>query len=283
MNVLITGGNGYIGKHVATYAKQLVNVVVSDIRSISNREHHFIEMDLLKKCEDENLYEVLGKPDCIIHLAWRNGFNHNASSHLSDLSYHYNFLKNMIDSGCRSISVMGSMHEIGYFEGEVKSDTPCNPMSLYGIAKNALRQALINYCDNKDVSLKWLRAFYIIGDDKNNNSIFTKILKLSELGQKDFPFTSGVNKYDFLDINLLAEYITKAAIQKDVSGIINICSGKPVSLKEKVEEFLLQNKLEIKPNYGVFPTRKYDSPAIWGDPSLINKIVDNFVITDIDQ
>ena len=273
MNILITGGNGYIGRHVAEYAKKFGKVVVTDIHSLSKNQKNFIELDILKNCQDKNLYQKLCKPDCIIHLAWRDGFDHKADSHLNDLPYHYAFLKNMIDSGCRSISVMGSMHEIGYFEGEVKNNTPCNPMSLYGIAKNALRQAVMIYCKDKDVSLKWLRAFYILGDDKNNNSIFTKILNLAQQGKKTFPFTSGINKYDFLDINLLSEYIVKAAIQKKICGIINLCSGEPVSLKEKVEEFILENNLDINPDFGAFPSRDYDSPEIWGDASLIKKIV----------
>lgn len=274
MNILITGGNGYIGRHVAEYAKQFGKVTVSDIQPLSKNQNSFLKLDLLKSCEDKNLYKILGEPDCIIHLAWRNGFDHKAKSHLEDLPYHYSFLKNMIDSGCKSISIMGSMHEIGYFYGEVRNDTPCNPLSLYGIAKNALRQAVMTYCEGKDVSLKWLRAFYVTGDDRNNNSVFSKILKLSEEGKKTFPFTSGLNKYDFLDINLLAKYVVKAAIQTKIEGIINLCSGEPVSLKEKVKDFILKNSLDIEPVYGAFPSRNYDSPAIWGDSTLIKKIIE---------
>lgn len=273
MTILITGCNGYIGKHVAEYAKKLEKTVLSDIQTLNKNQDNFVKLDLLKHCKDKNLYKTLGMPDCIIHLAWRNGFDHNAESHLSDLPYHYEFLKNMIDSGCRSISVIGSMHEIGYFKGEVKNNTPCNPMSLYGIAKNALRQAIMTYCEGKEVSFKWLRVFYIIGDDKNNNSIFTKILKLAKQGQKTFPFTSGTNKYDFLDIDLLAEYIVKAALQTKINGIINLCSGNPISLKEKVTGFIKKNNLDIKPDFGAFPSRKYDSPEIYGDATLIKKII----------
>ena len=81
----------------------------------------------------------------------------------------------MVDAGCRSIAIMGTAHEIGYFEGKVDGNTPCNPLSLYGIAKNALRQSVLTYVENKDVSLKWLRAFYITGDDSRNKSIFANI------------------------------------------------------------------------------------------------------------
>ena len=67
--------------------------------------------------------------------------------------------------------------------------------------------------------------------------------------------------------------ISKASLQTDITGIINCCSGKPVSLKEKVESFLKENNLKIKLEYGVFPDRAYDSPAIWGNNNIISEII----------
>lgn len=182
----------------------------------------------------------------------------------------------MIDSGCSSITVMGTMHEIGYFEGKVDENTPCSPLSNYGIAKNTLRQLLLTYIEDKNISLKWLRGFYITGDDKNNHSIFSKMLEMVAKGNKTFPLNSGKNKYDFLDIDKFAEYTVKASIQTQINGIINICSGNPVSLKEKVEEFIKNNNLDIKPEYDVFPARKYDSPILYGDNTLITQILENY-------
>ena len=96
---------------------------------------------------------------------------------------------------------------------------------------------------------------------------------MAEEGQKTFPFTSGVNQYDFIDVDLLAKYIATASMQNEISGIINVCSGKPVALKDKVESFIKEKGLDIRPEYGVFPTRKYDSPAVRGNAELINKIM----------
>ncbi len=62
---------------------------------------------------------------------------------------------------------------------------------MYGIAKNSLRQAISLFVKDKEVRLKWLRAYYILGDDLNNNSIFSKILKANNEGKKTFPFTTG--------------------------------------------------------------------------------------------
>ncbi len=273
--VLITGANGYIGHHVVQKAieKQL-DVSVVDIKFNEKQDGvTYYTDDILQDASAPDLYKRLGSPDVIIHMAWQDGFNHNADSHMLKLPQHYRFIKNMVDSGCPSIAVMGSMHEVGYHEGEINADTPCNPMSLYGIAKNALRQSVMTYCDNKDVSLKWLRGFYITGDDAHNKSIFAKILEMASNGQKSFPFTSGLNKYDFIEVDRLATYIVAAATQNDVNGIINVCSGKPVALKDKVDEFIKAKHLDIKPEYGAYPSRKYDSPAVWGNADLINQIM----------
>ena len=170
---------------------------------------------------------------------------------------------------------MGSMHEVGYHEGAICAETPSNPSSLYGISKNALRQALSTLAKANDYKLHWIRGYYIYGDDKRNNSIFAKLIQKAENGEKLFPFTTGLNKYDFISVDDLALQIALTAIQSEVTGVINCCSGKPVALKDAVEDFILANHLDIKLQYGVFPTRPYDSPVIYGDITEIKKIVEN--------
>lgn len=114
---------------------------------------------------DKNIYAALGKPDVCIHMAWREGFRHNAPSHMKDLSSHVTFLNNMAAGGLSDLTVMGTMHEVGYWEGAIEDDTPCNPLSQYGIAKNALRQSMMLSLQGSSCNLHWLRAYYITGDE----------------------------------------------------------------------------------------------------------------------
>ena len=280
--VLVTGANGYIGRNVIDYLlDNNIDVVAVDIslNKIISEKVKKIEINIFENTD--YLFSNLQNVETCIHLAWRNGFVHNSITHLEDISLHYKFLKKIHEFGIKNINVIGTMHEIGYWEGEVDNDTTTNPISFYGIAKNSLRQSLkILEDSDKELFIKWLRVFYIQGDDRNNNSIFSKILQKEEEGAKTFPFTTGKNKYDFINISILAEMISKAALQTEVTGIINCCSGKPVSLKEKVELFLKENNLKIKLEYGVFPDRSYDSPAIWGNNSIISKIMNNKVKKD---
>lgn len=63
------------------------------------------------------------------------------------------------------------------------------------------------------------------------------------------------------------------ALQDEVNGIINCCSGQPMSLGDKVEQFIQEHGFKIKLDYGAFPDRPYDSPAVWGDAEKIHKIM----------
>ncbi len=273
--VLVTGAGGYIGRHVV---KELLdknyNVIAVDIKTdlIDNRANK-VNIDIFSNYK--SLYEVLGSPDICLHLAWQDGFIHNSETQIYNLPKHYAFLKSLIEGGIKKIAIMGTMHEIGYWEGEVDDDTPTNPLSFYGIAKNTLRQVATVLAQNSGVTLQWLRAFYIYGDDLNNNSIFSKIMKMDSEGQDTFPFTSGTNKYDFISIEDLSKQIVMAIGQDRINGIINCCTGEPVSLKDKIQDFIAEKNLKIKPNYGAYPERKYDSPAIWGSSKKIKMILED--------
>lgn len=271
--VLVTGANGYIGAHIVkNLCDKGYSVIAADFKfdAVDSRA---ITCKVPIFNGNTDIYEELGRPDICIHLAWRDGFVHNSDKHMGDLSNHIIFLQNLISGGLPMLSVMGTMHEIGYWEGAVDEHTPCNPMSQYGIAKNALRQSLMLFVKDKNCALHWLRAYYITGDDLKANNIFSKITKAAMEGKKEFPFTSGKNKYDFIDVNDLAEMIVEASVQDKINGIINVCSGKPISLADKVESFIKEHGYNIKLNYGVYPERSYDSPAIWGNAEKINKIL----------
>ena len=115
MKILVTGANGYLGQGVI---KSLLNmgieVVATDFKSNNiDTRAQIIESNLF---EIENPYEYFGKPDVVLHMAWRDGFVHYSDNHINDLPNHYNFLKKLSEAGIERIAVMGSMHEVGFWE-----------------------------------------------------------------------------------------------------------------------------------------------------------------------
>ncbi len=271
--ILVTGAAGYIGRHVVKTALDMgYPVIASDFafKGVDERAE-FCDVPLFSG--DKNIWQALGAPDVCIHLAWRDGFRHNASSHMKDLSSHVVFLNNLAKGGLPMLTVMGTMHEVGYWEGPITADTPCAPQSQYGIAKNALRQSLLLSLPDTGCLLHWLRAYYITGDEAHGSSIFAKITQAELDGKETFPFTSGQNRYDFIDVDRLAQMIVAASVQDQVNGIINVCTGQPLTLADRVEQFLRDKHYKIRLDYGAYPDRPYDSPGVWGDPARINEIL----------
>lgn len=273
MKILVTGANGYIGsKVVKELCDRNIEVIATDFtnKNIDERAK-YIEANIF--LEKENWFEYFEKPDVCLHLAWRDGFIHNSPKHMEDLSNHYKFMTNLIDNGLSQIACMGTMHEVGYHEGAIDENTPCNPLSLYGVSKNCLRKAIELYANSKNCKFQWLRAYYIFGDDSYGNSIFCKIRQAVEKGQKLFPFTTGKNKYDFIHVDELAKQISSVVMQNKVLGIINVCFGSPVSLADQIEWYIKYNNLPIKLDYGKYPDRPYDSPCVYGDNKKIKEIL----------
>lgn len=274
MKIAVTGASGYLGTGVVQKLcndrNEVIAVCHSSREGVDNRAK-------IVKCnifDIENPYDELGKPDILLHMAWRNGFVHNDFSHIEDLPKHYLFLRKMIESGIKQVAVIGSMHEVGFFEGSIKEDTPTHPESLYGISKDALRNMTKLLCKNHGIIFQWLRGYYIVGNTEHGCSIFSKITQAEKEGKNLFPFTTGQNQWDFMDYCDFANQVAATVEQTDINGIINICYGRPEKLADRVERFIKENNYNIKLDYGKFPDRPYDSKAVWGDDTKIRKIME---------
>ena len=226
--ILVTGANGYLGKGVV---KQLlddgIEVIATDFKdNLIDKRADICCVDLFSL---EDPYNYFDQPDAVLHMAWRDGFVHSSPNHINDLPNHYSFLTKMIDAGVKQVAVMGSMHEIGFFEGSIKEDTPANPQSLYGISKNALRNAIRLACDKKCV-YQWLRGYYIVGNMEPHENIgHCRLDRMTDVTRLDEPVKDR-HRIEELKTTTLSEYFTQH---------FYMFSGRIISIRLRTEERMM--------------------------------------------
>jgi nucleoside-diphosphate-sugar epimerase len=275
-DVVVTGAGGYIGRHVVAASLAAGVPTTAVVRSAERAELPAHPLLTVLECDildagatgEGPLREALSRASTVIHLAWRDGFVLGSPAHMADLSAHARFIARLRELSVPRIAVAGTMHEVGYWEGAVDDSTPTNPQNQYGIAKDALRRSLLAPPALGDSEIVWFRMFYIYGDDSRSNSIFAKLKAAADRGDTTFPFTSGKNRYDFIHVDELGRQILAVATTPGITGVVNCSSGRAVPLGDRVQGFIEEEGLAITLNYGAFPDRPTDSPAIWGDASI---------------
>lgn len=272
--VAVTGAAGYLGPHVVRSVLERGHEAIAVVRPGTavhlDPRATVLELDILSDVGAAQT--ILDLADSVIHLAWKDGFVHNSPAHMLQISDHYRFLTELGANGLERLVALGTMHEIGYWEGPISSDTPSAPLSQYGIAKDALRKSLTLSLPEQ-CHFSWARAYYIYGDDKRSNSVFRKIIEAAEAGRTVFPFTSGTNKYDFIRVEILADQLAALADASDVTGVINCATGKPIALVDQIRSFIADHGLNMTLDIGAFPDRPYDSPGVWADADEIAEIM----------
>jgi dTDP-6-deoxy-L-talose 4-dehydrogenase (NAD+) len=94
-------------------------------------------------------------------------------------------------------------------------------------------------------------------------------------GEKVFNMSKGEQMRDYLPVEQVAENIVRIARQRNVAGIINCCSGRPVTVKAMVENYLERNGKTIALNLGYYPYPDYEPFRFWGDPSKLKTIFEH--------
>ena len=277
MKILVTGATGFIGNHVVnTLLDQGISVIAAS-RSTKKAEAMpwFSKVDfkpLDTATPPANPYTALGSPDRMIHLAWPGLPNFKSDHHMKEnLPNDRAFLSAMLEDGLKHLLVTGTCFEYGMLEGELLEDMETRPDNPYGLAKDTLRRELQARTMDTDVIFQWARLFYMFGPGQSKTSLFSLLQKAIDNKDTIFDMSGGEQIRDFLPIETIAEDLVSITLQDEVTGIINICSGRSSTVRELVEEYLSRSGAKIELNLGHYPYPDYEPFRFWGNNDKLLK------------
>jgi nucleoside-diphosphate-sugar epimerase len=279
VKIAITGATGFIGRHVVAEMEQrsmspILMVQPSGEIPAPLSKHVAVLMDL--RDPPANAFGLLGRPDTLIHLAWAGLTNYKSLHHFEEeLPAQYRFLKGLVEAGLKNLVVAGTCFEYGMQSGPLSEDMETRPSNPYGFAKDMLRCQLEYLQQVRPFNLTWGRLFYLYGAGQAENSLLPQFRKAIEQGDQIFNMSSGEQLRDYLPVTEVTKYLVHLAMANQNHGIVNICSGKPVSVRKLVEGWIKENGWSITLNLGHYPYPDYEPMAFWGNRKKLDRCLES--------
>jgi|TARA_B100001964_G_scaffold238481_1_gene304053 nucleoside-diphosphate-sugar epimerase len=260
-NILIVGGTGFIGYHLAKKVLKKgwrVTSVSSNppkkIRYLS--KVNYIICDITKKKLINN--KIRKNFNYVVNL----GGYVDHSNKKKTFKSHYAGCKNLVEiflnKNITSFVQMGSSVEYGNFKSPHKEIMKCRVNSLksvYSKAKLLSSLYLNNLYKKKIFPFTVLRLYLAYGPRQDFNRFIPIIIK-GCLKNNKFPCSNGNQYKDFVYVEDVTDAIVKSLTNKNARGqIINIGSGKPKKLK-KIIEYIKKKINGGHPQYGKIKLRK---------------------------
>lgn len=272
--LFLTGTTGFLGSHIAEFFLDSGYEVIGLKRSTSNLFRcKKITSKIIWISSDEPHWQeqvISLKPDFIIHAAWigvsakdRNDWE----SQIPNVKLTNQILDIAIACKVEKIIGLGSQAEYGVFSGKITEEDAVCPNTAYGVIKHTCSEMARLRCEEHEINWYWLRLFSFFGEGEADQWLIPSLIR-NMLTTNSMDFTSGEQKYAYLYVKDLALALLKL-IEKDnpESGIYNLSSSQPISLKEMITKIrdYLNPAFELK--FGNLPYRLQQSMHIEGDVS----------------
>ncbi|MBV9891715.1 MAG: NAD(P)-dependent oxidoreductase [Rhizobacter sp.] len=275
MKVAVSGATGFVGRHVVA-ALERAGVEPTLWLSPSSeppeawRRHRVTRIDLHARPRDA--FAQLGAPDALIHLAWQGLPNYGSLHHFErEAPAHYAALKSLLEQGLGGLVVAGTCFEYGMQSGPLDEAKPALPANAYALAKDTLRRELEQLQLERTFALTWARLFYLYGDGQAATALWPQLRRAAESGSPTFAMSGGEQLRDYLPVEQAAAHLVALALQRRGHGVVNVCSGQPVSVRSLVERWIAERGWSIRPELGRYPYPAHEPMAFWGDATKLRR------------
>jgi UDP-glucose 4-epimerase len=282
--VLVTGGAGYIGAHVAAellkcgYGIRIYDDFSNGLhRRVDGKFRDIVDGDMLDRAK---LLAALDGIDAVIHLAAKKSVEESVKDPLkyyeNNVGGTLNLLGAMAAKGVKHLVYSSSAAVYSPNDKEaVLEDDPTAPLSPYGASKLLAEQLISSVGSAEQISNISLRYFNVIGSnisefgDNSKDNLVPKVFLALKNGKRpqiygsDYPTPDGTCIRDYIHVQDLA-LAHLAALKKVESGYIsqvyNVGSGKGYSVKEMMDQISKSIGRDINPE--VSQARTGDSPKL---------------------
>ncbi len=266
--ILIVGGTGFIGYHLAKKSLKK-GWQVTSISSNRPKKIRYLPKVEYIRCNITNkklLRRSIRKAfDYVVNL----GGYVDHSNKRKTFKSHYGGCKNLSEIFLKktplSFVQIGSSLEYGISSSPQKENIKCNLntiKSIYGKAKLLSSRHMIELFKKKNFPATVLRLYLVYGPRQDANR-FLPITILGCIKNKKFPCSKGDQLRDFVYVDDAVEAIIKSLTNRNAIGqIINIGSGKPKRIKSVIEKVKKISKGGY-PQYGMFKQRKFEIPKLY--------------------
>lgn len=271
MRIVVTGATGFVGQNLVPCLLERGHSVITVSRHREKARcfpwYHrtsFIECDVA--AADDSTIRVLANADAVVHLAWPGLPNYGELFHI-ERNYvdAYRFLKSLVVAGAGKLLIAGTCFEYGFQNGCLSEGAPAQPTTSYGVAKNFLRISMESLSGVYPFQLQWARLFYMYGKGQSESSLIGQLDAAISRGDSSFKMSRGDQLRDFLPIEEVVKHLAVIVECPSSSGVLNVCSGTPVSVRGLVESYLAARQVVLDLNLGFYPYSPHEPMAFWGD------------------